>query len=101
MTNFFGKRTHRKYVRPIPASSIVHKIQKPTEIKEKEIVDENKKTKEKVNMADERLEKIEKIVGAKAPAKKTKIEKKDRGLIERTEESTVVLTEDNQMLLTD
>lgn len=101
MANFFGKSMHRKFVRPIPPSAIVHKIEAPKEAEEKQVVDENKEVKEKVNMADERLEKIEKIVGTKAPSKKVKVEKKDRGLFERTKESTIVLTEDNQMLLTD
>ena len=52
-------------------------------------------------MADERLEKIEQIMGSKAPKRTVKREKKDKGLIERTENSTILLTEDNKMLLND
>ena len=52
-------------------------------------------------MADERLKKIEAIVGEKAPKRKVKVEKKDKGLFERTENSVTVLTEDNKMLLND
>ena len=45
--------------------------------------------------------KIESIIGTKAPKRRVKVEKKDKGLIERTENSTILLTEDNKMVLTD
>ena len=45
--------------------------------------------------------KIENIIGSKAPKRKVKVEKKDKGLIERTENSTILLTEDNKMVLND
>jgi hypothetical protein len=75
-------------------------------------VDENKdgETKEKDNtkkksnkdMTDN-LDKIKDALGidAKTPKKKVKVEKKDRGLFERTEESTILITEDNKMVLND
>ena len=66
-------------------------------VKEEKTVKENKEKKEK-DMADERLKKIEAIV---APKRKVKVEKKDKGLFERTENSVTVLTEDNKMLLND
>ena len=69
-------------------------------VKEEKTVKENKGKKEK-DMADERLKKIETIVGEKAPKRKVKVEKKDKGLFERTENSVTVLTEDNKMLLND
>lgn len=69
-------------------------------VKEEKTVKENKEKKEK-DMADERLKKIEAIVGEKAPKRKVKVEKKDKGLFERTENSVTVLTEDNKMLLND
>jgi len=93
---FMGKNPHKKYVRPI-INKKAHVISALTEEK----VAENKEIKEKDKMADERLEKIEKIVGAKAPKRKVKVEKKDKGLIERTDNSTVLLTEDNKMVLND
>ena len=50
-------------------------------------------------------DKIEQVKAAldieKAPKRKVKVEKKDKGLYERTEESTILLTEDNKMLLND
>ena len=50
-----------------------------------------------------KLEKINNILDKKEelPEIKVKIEKKDKGLFERTSESTVLLTEDNKILLTD
>ena len=69
-------------------------------VKEEKTVKEKKEKKEK-DMADKRLKKIEAIVGEKAPKRKVKVEKKDKGLFERTENSVTVLTEDNKMLLND
>lgn len=100
---FFGKNPRKKYVRQIPNRHIVNTV--ATEEKKVETVvkeeKENKESKKNKKMADERLEKIEKIVGTKAPKRKVKVEKKDKGLFERTENSTVLLTEDNKMVLND
>ena len=52
-------------------------------------------------MNDERLSKVEALAGVKAPKRKVKFEKKDKGLIESTENSTIVLTEENKMMLND
>jgi len=95
MARFMGKNPRRKYIRPIPNRNVsnVVNVEKKTE--------ENKINKQDKEMADERLEKIEQIVAAKAPKRKVKIEKKDKGLFERTENSTILLTEDNKMLLND
>lgn len=111
MAKFFGKNPHKKYVRQFPNSIVKHIIQpkvdkKETveenkEIKEDKVIKENKEVKKDKKMADERLEKIEKIIGSKAPKRKVKVEKKDKGLIERTENSTILLTEDNKMVLND
>ena len=68
---------------------------------EADTVTENKGHKTEKEMADERIEKIESIMGTKAPKRKVKVEKKDKGLIERTENSTILLTEDNKMVLND
>lgn len=118
---FLGKRPFKKHVRPIRNSDLTHKViivrEQPTvaEEKQEEAVVEDKKeeqsekAEETVNNEieesnkdmDERLEKVEALVNAKAPKRKVKIEKKDKGIIERTENSTVLLTEDNKMMLTD
>ena len=99
MAKFFGKNPHKKYVRQFPNSIVKHVIQ--PRVDSIETNEENKEIKTDKEMADERLEKIESIIGTKAPKRKVKIEKKDKGLIERTENSTILLTEDNKMVLND
>ena len=99
MTKFFGKNPHKKYVRQFSNSIVKHIIQ--PKVDKKETIEENKEIKKDKEMADERLEKIENIIGSKAPKRKVKVEKKDKGLIERTENSTILLTEDNKMVLND
>lgn len=94
---FMGKNPHRKVVRQIPNKKTSNRINIFNEQKAKE----NKIEKSDKDMADERLEKIEQIMGSKAPKRTIKREKKDKGLIERTENSTILLTEDNKMLLND
>ncbi len=93
MRRFIGKKITKKYVRPNSNRGIPHKVAPKEEIIEK-------KTKE-TDMND----KIEQVKAAldieKAPKRKVKVEKKDKGLYERTEESTILLTEDNKMLLND
>lgn len=59
--------------------------------------EENKK--EIVNVMD-KISMAEAIVNA-TPAKEVKRIKKDKGLIERTESSKTILTEDNKQLLVD
>ena len=93
MRRFIGKKITKKYVRPNSNRGIPHKVAPKEEIIEK-------KTKE-TDMND----KIEQVKTAlnieKAPKRKVKVEKKDKGLYKRTEESTILLTEDNKMLLND
>lgn len=94
---FMGKNPHRKVVRQIPNRKFSHRV----ENKREESLEENKEIKTDKEMADDRLEKIEQIMGTKAPKRTIKREKKEKGLIERTENSTILLTEDNKMLLND
>lgn len=109
---FLGKRPFKKHVRPIRNSDLTHKViivKEQHTIEEEEKEEQAEKVEETVNNEiegsnkdmDERLEKIEALVNAKAPKRKVKVEKKDKGIIERTENSTVLLTEDNKMMLTD
>lgn len=97
-----GKNPRRKLVRQIPNKKISHVVStvKKEETAE-EVLKENKTSNKEKDMSDIRLEKIEEITGAKAPKRKVKVEKKDKGLIERTESSTILLTEDNKMVLND
>ncbi len=57
-------------------------------------------SKETVNVMD-KISMAEAIVNTAPPAKEVKRLKKDKGLIERTESSKTILTEDNKQLLVD
>jgi hypothetical protein len=74
---------------------IIKKSQNPTPQKKKVVKDnkkENKKDMDKISMA-------EAIINDESKA--VKRIKKDKGLIERTESSKTILTEDNKQLLVD
>lgn len=88
---FLNRKSAKKYIRPIRRNAVSHKI---------EMAEENNTPKE---TKMENLEKVKELVGkdTKIPKRKVRVEKKDKGLIERTEESTILLTEDNKMMLTD
>ena len=78
-------------------------------VKNEEVIDapksapapkKNKKSKKVNNMlTNEQIETAEAIMDAMAP--EVKVVKKDRGLIERTESSKIILTEDNRQVLND
>ena len=100
MGYFFNKK--RQSTKP---SLIISNKPEQSEAKETpsanvvEEVSENKKTnEEKVMTKEEKVQAIEKIVFDEKPVKKIK---KEKGLIERTESSKVILTEDNKQLLMD
>ena len=93
MRRFIGKKITKRYVRPNSNRGIPHKVAPKEEITEK-------KTKE-TDMND-KIERVKTVLDIeKAPKRKVKVEKKDKGLYKRTEESTILLTEDNKMLLND
>jgi hypothetical protein len=113
-TRFIGKNIKNRVVRPMK-NSVKHKhylaimenkkaeVAKEKEAKvEKTSQKENKKQKKSKDMVNEnKLSQMEAIAGAVFPKTKVKVEKAEKGLYERTEESTIVLTEDNKMLLND
>ena len=113
-TRFIGKNVRKMVVRPIK-NSVKNKKQTGAAIHvESKIVEsedvvsdvvpkkENKKQKKNKEMVNEnKLTKMESIVNSDAPKAKVKVEKADKGLYERTENSTILLTEDNKMLLND
>ena len=88
---FLNRKSNKRYIRPIRRNAVSHKVAEATE---------NNKSKE---AEMENLAKIKQIIGkeTKVPKRKVKVEKKDKGLIERTDESTIILTEDNKMMLVD
>ena len=60
---------------------------------------EIKKRKKEKNMDVEKLKKAEELFGIDAD--QVKVVKKEKGLIERTESSKIILTEDNRQILND
>jgi hypothetical protein len=49
-----------------------------------------------------KLNKVQDILGVSdMPENRVKVEKKEKGLYEKTTESTILLTEDNKMMLND
>ena len=113
---FIRKPTRTKYVRRRKALITPHKIhiikeeekavdEKPVESEPLVQDNNNIKSDEEMKVSTENLEQVEDLLnnveGKQIPKRKTKVEKKDKGLIERTENSTILLTEDNKMLLND
>ena len=51
---------------------------------------------------DTALNNIKNIIGMEnIPEREVRVEKKEQGLYERTKESTILITEDNKMILND
>ena len=89
-----------KRLLPKPMGEVAQVEEKKTEAPKKK--KKNKKTNKKNDMADPKLKEVEELLDkAGVPERKVKIEKKDKGLFERTENSTILLTEDNKMVLND
>ena len=123
VTRFIGKNLGKKVVRPIKnavkygkksngddkkaiAAATDNKVVEETVTKETVIKKtpkkENKKQKKNKDMVNEnKLSQMEAIIATELPKANVKVEKGDKGLYERTENSTILLTEDNKMLLTD
>lgn len=124
---FIGKNLHKKVVRPMKNSAkyaaySIHKgIQPQEEVKIEETTlneikveetnsneekvqpkKENKRQKKNKEMVNEnKLAQMEIIAGTETTQPNTKIMKSNKGLFERTDNSVVLLTEDNKMLLND
>lgn len=91
---FIRKNIHKKTIRPARRHMVLTNLNNKVET-------ENKEIKEQSSMNN--IEQLKAIVGeeTKIPKKKVKVEKKEKGLIERTENSTILITEDNKMMLND
>lgn len=61
----------------------------------------NNATRKKKEVMDEKVNKAEEIMNNMKAANNVKVLKQDKGLIERTESSKIVLTEDNRQVLND
>ena len=122
-TKFIGKNLSKKVVRPLKnavkygkksngddkkviVAATNNEVVEETAIKETVTKEtpkkENKKQKKNKDMVNEnKLSQMEAIIATELPKANVKVEKGDKGLYERTENSTILLTEDNKMLLTD
>ena len=77
------------------------RLENIVEITEEKASVENNNPKKKEKAMDERVNKAEEIMNNMKAANHVKVVKKDKGLIERTESSKIVLTEDNRQVLND
>lgn len=127
-TRFIGKNLAKKVVRPIKNAvkygkksngddkkaivvatdnKVVEEIVTKETVTKEAVINktpkkENKKQKKNKDMVNEnKLSQMEAIIATELPKANVKVEKGDKGLYERTENSTILLTEDNKMLLTD
>ena len=96
-----GVKTGIIKLRPIGPKIPVIPIERKTEVVEKApVATKNKKNKKTENiMTEEQMMKAMGMADELNP--QVKMVKKDRGLIERTESSKIVLTEDNRQVLND
>ena len=77
-------------------------IPAPTQEREAVVANEAKNNELKMEETmDEKVNKAEEIMNNMKAANHVKVVKKDKGLIERTESSKIVLTEDNRQVLND
>ena len=89
------KRTHMPLPTPV-------KPQKQEPTAEDKVVEAKKNnTRKKKEEMNEKVNKAEEIMNNMLAADNVKVLKKDRGLIERTESSKIVLTEDHRQVLND
>ena len=86
-----------KYKRKNVPVKIVKKQEQEVAVVEN-VKNNQKKNKETM---DEKVNKAEEIMNNMKAANHVKVVKKDKGLIERTESSKIVLTEDNRQVLND
>lgn len=92
-----------KQEEPVPVQVEEKKEEKPAEKAEKKksaAKPKNKKEKNSVDMfTEQKIDAAELVAGKLEP--EVKVVKKDKGLIERTESSKIILTEDNRQVLND
>lgn len=89
----------KKGIKPIRINS--NSIAKEKIISKPKRNKKNNDEKKEQDMTTEQFNKIEDLAQEINVPKQVKVVKKDRGLIERTESSKIVLTEDNRQVLND
>lgn len=101
VTKRFEKRDGYAIYQPAPAKEVVAST--PKKAKSSAPAKQNNKKAEKP--ASDMMNEMEKIATAEevmaTMAPEVKVVKKERGLIERTESSKIILTEDNRQVLND
>ena len=98
MIKFINKRYSNTGI-PVPAQPETHKEESKAPVEEPK---KNKTSRKKSKaMNEEKINQAEQIVNNLMKDNHVKVVKKDRGLIERTESSKLVLTEDNRQVLGD
>lgn len=90
------KRLNTNVKRTAPVPVVKQEVEKP----KTDAIKKNKRTKKENNMMSEQIEKAE-FLAQNLNNDSVKVVKKDRGLIERTESSKIILTEDNRQVLND
>ena len=98
----------RRYVEQRCKIQVAEEIKPSTEeVVEETVNEKNKEVKDTQEMAanKENLAQVEELLNDiktnKVPKRKPKVIKKNEGLLERTENDRIILTEDNKMLLND
>lgn len=90
------KRLNTNVKRSAPVPVVKQEPEKP----KADVVKKNKRVKKENNMMSEQIERAE-YLAQNLNNNSVKVVKKDRGLIERTESSKIILTEDNRQVLND
>lgn len=91
-----------RFIRKPQSRDLIVKTEEPkvVEALQKKATSAKKNNAEKVDENMD-IEQIEKLASELTPEQTTKKIKKDKGLIERTESSKIMITEDNKQLLND
>ena len=86
-----------KYIKHYDANTVIKQKKKKKNVKGQKNKDKNINE----NMKAENIAAAEELMNTEAVPQKVKVVKKDKGLIERTESSKIILTEDNRQVLND
>lgn len=86
-----------KYIKHYDAPTVIMHEEDENNVKGQKNKDKNINE----NMKAENIAAAEELMNTEAVPQKVKVVKKDKGLIERTESSKIILTEDNRQVLND
>lgn len=86
-----------KYIKHYDAPAVIKHEEDEKNVKGQKNKDQNINE----NMKAENIAAAEELMNTESVPQKVKVVKKDKGLIERTESSKIILTEDNRQVLND